>query len=120
VDYAEIEHVFANLLSNSAKNSPPGTTIRIGASVQGEGWILVRLENQGQPIAEDHLNRIFEKFHRIYPDDRITGTGLGLSICKGIVEAHGGRIWASNVEGGVAFFFTLPRAPAPPGLGAGV
>jgi len=120
VDYAEIEHVFANLLSNSAKYSPPGTTIRIGASVQGEGWILVRLENQGQPIAEDHLNRIFEKFHRIYPDDRITGTGLGLSICKGIVEAHGGRIWASNVEGGVAFFFTLPRAPAPPGLGAGV
>jgi two-component system sensor histidine kinase KdpD len=116
VDYVQIEQVFANLLSNSAKYSPPGTAIRIGASVQDEGWLLVRLENEGQPIAEDHLERIFEKFHRIYPDERITGTGLGLSICKGIVEAHGGRIWARNAGGGVAFYFTLPRAPAPPEL----
>jgi len=114
VDYVQIEQVFANLLSNSVKYSPPGTTIRVEAGVQEDGWILVRLQNQGQPIAEDHLDRIFEKFHRIYPDESITGTGLGLSICKGIIEAHGGRIWADNLEGGVGFFFTLPRAPAPP------
>jgi two-component system sensor histidine kinase KdpD len=113
VDYVQIEQVFANLLSNSVKYSPPGTTIRVEAGVQDDGWILVRLQNQGQPIAEDHLDRIFEKFHRIYPDESITGTGLGLSICKGIIEAHGGRIWADNLEGGVGFFFTLPRAPAP-------
>ena len=114
VDYVQIEQVFANLLSNSVKYSPPGTTIRVEAGVQEDGWILVRLQNQGQPIAEDHLDRIFEKFHRIYPDESITGTGLGFSICKGIIEAHGGRIWADNLEGGVGFFFTLPRAPAPP------
>jgi two-component system sensor histidine kinase KdpD len=110
VDYYQIEQVFANLASNSAKYSPPGTTIRITAGVQDDQWLLVRVENQGQPIAEDHLDRIFDKFHRIYPDERITGTGLGLSICKGIVEAHGGKIWASNLPQGVAFLFTLPRA----------
>jgi two-component system sensor histidine kinase KdpD len=117
VDYVQIEQVFANLLSNCAKYSPAGTIIRIEASARDDRWALVSVENQGQPIAVDHLDAIFEKFHRIYPDERITGTGLGLSICKGIVEAHAGRIWAANVEGGVAFFFTLPRAPAPPGLG---
>jgi len=118
VDYMQIEQVVANLLSNSAKYSPAGTTIRVEAGVGDGDWILVRVENQGQPVAQDHLDRIFEKFHRIYPDESITGTGLGLSICKGIVEAHGGRIWASNVEGGVAFCFTLPRAPAPPAMAA--
>ncbi len=118
VDYMQIEQVIANLLSNSVKYSPAGTTIRVEAGVQDDEWILVRVENQGQPVAQDHLDRIFEKFHRIYPDESITGAGLGLSICKGIVEAHGGRIWASNVEGGVAFSFTLPRAPAPPAMAA--
>jgi two-component system sensor histidine kinase KdpD len=118
VDYMQIEQVVANLLSNSVKYSPAGTTIRVEAGVEDDERILVRVENQGQPVAQDHLDRIFEKFHRIYPDESITGTGLGLSICKGIVEAHGGRIWASNVEGGVAFCFTLPRAPAPPAMAA--
>jgi two-component system sensor histidine kinase KdpD len=118
VDYMQIEQVVANLLSNSVKYSPAGTTIRVEAAVEDDEWILARVENQGQPVAQDHLDRIFEKFHRIYPDESITGTGLGLSICKGIVVAHGGRIWASNVEGGVAFCFTLPRAPAPPAMAA--
>jgi two-component system sensor histidine kinase KdpD len=118
VDYMQIEQVVANLLSNSAKYSPAGTTIRVEAGVEDDERILVRVENQGQPVAQDHLDRIFEKFHRVYPDESITGTGLGLSICKGIVEAHGGQIWASNVEGGVAFCFTLPRAPAPPAMAA--
>jgi two-component system sensor histidine kinase KdpD len=114
VDYFQIEQVFANLASNSAKYSPPGTTVRIAASIQDDRWLLVRVENQGQPVPEDHLDRIFDKFHRIYPDERITGTGLGLSICKGIVEAHGGKIWASNLPQGVAFLFTLPRAASLP------
>jgi two-component system sensor histidine kinase KdpD len=114
VDYFQIEQVFANLVSNSAKYSPPGTTIRISAGVEDQQWLRVQVENQGQPVVEDHLDRIFDKFHRIYPDERITGTGLGLSICKGIVEAHGGRIWASNLPGGVAFLFTLPRAASLP------
>jgi two-component system sensor histidine kinase KdpD len=114
VDYFQIEQVFANLVSNSVKYSPSGSAIRIAAGVEDDRWLLVRVENQGQPVAEDHLDSIFEKFHRIYPDERITGTGLGLSICKGIVEAHGGRIWVSNLAHGVAFLFTLPRAASLP------
>ena len=47
----------------------------------------------------EDLERIFDKFYRITAADRVTGTGLGLSICKGIIEAHGGRIWAENVDG---------------------
>jgi two-component system, OmpR family, sensor histidine kinase KdpD len=54
------------------------------------------------------LERIFDKFYRITATDRVTGTGLGLSICKGIIEAHEGRIWAENMPDGLAFNFTLP------------
>ncbi|MBL8102199.1 MAG: hypothetical protein JNM02_06700 [Anaerolineales bacterium] len=55
-----------------------------------------------------HLERIFDKFFRITAADRVTGTGLGLSICKGIIEAHGGKLWAENIPDGLAFNFTLP------------
>jgi two-component system sensor histidine kinase KdpD len=61
------------------------------------------------------LDRIFDRFHRVHGEDsrRIGGTGLGLAICKGLVEAHGGRIWAeSQGEGkGSTFSFTLPLLP---------
>ncbi len=64
--------------------------------------------NQGPHVAEENLERIFDKFYRVTAADTITGTGLGLSICKGIVEAHGGRIWAENAPGCFIFNFTLP------------
>jgi len=70
--------------------------------------LLVRVQNRGPGVPEADLERIFDKFYRITAAERITGTGLGLSICKGIVEAHGGRIWAENVQDGFAFQFTLP------------
>jgi two-component system sensor histidine kinase KdpD len=69
---------------------------------------MVQVKNQGPPVPEADLERIFEKFHRITAADRITGAGLGLSICKGIIEAHGGRIWAENLPDGFAFNFSLP------------
>jgi two-component system sensor histidine kinase KdpD len=71
-------------------------------------------------VPTQDLERIFDKFHRITAADRITGTGLGLSICKGIVEAHGGHIWAENLADGFAINFELPLsldgkfAPQPP------
>ena len=71
-------------------------------------------------MPEEHLARIFDKFYRITSADRVTGTGLGLSICKGIIEAHGWRIWAENLPGGFAFNFVLPltldgkHPPEPP------
>jgi two-component system sensor histidine kinase KdpD len=70
--------------------------------------VVARVINHGPPVPEEHLDRIFDKFHRVTAADRVTGTGLGLSICKGIVEAHGGRIWAENLPDGLAFSFTLP------------
>ena len=107
VDYVQMEQVFTNLISNSLKYAPPASVIRIHARVEGE-VIHVQVSNQGPQIPPEHLERIFDKFYRITAADRVTGTGLGLSICKGIIEAHGGRIWAENVSDGLAFNFTLP------------
>ena len=108
IDYFQIEQVFINLLSNSIKYSPEGTTIRI-QSFQTDGNLLqTRVSNQGPQVPHEDLERIFDKFHRVTAADKVTGAGLGLSICKGIVEAHGGRIWAENLERGFAFNFTLP------------
>ncbi|MEW5987180.1 MAG: DUF4118 domain-containing protein [Chloroflexota bacterium] len=107
VDHVQISQVFANLLSNCLKYAPPATTIHIAAWVEGD-QVQVQVSNQGPPVPEEHLERIFDKFYRITLADQVTGTGLGLSICKGIIEAHGGRIWAENLLQGFAFHFTLP------------
>lgn len=109
VDYFQIEQVFINLLSNSSKYSPEGTTITIRANAADDGQLQVTVQNQGPPVPSEHLERIFDKFYRVTAADRVTGAGLGLSICKGIVEGHGGRIWAENLSDGFAFNFTLPR-----------
>jgi two-component system sensor histidine kinase KdpD len=108
VDYLLIEQVFANLISNSVKYAPPHTLISIKARLQTDQTVLIEVSNQGPPVPEEHLERIFDKFYRVTAADKITGTGLGLSICKGIVEAHGGRIWAENAPGRFIFKFTLP------------
>jgi two-component system sensor histidine kinase KdpD len=107
VDYVQMEQVFTNLVSNSLKYAPSNTVIRIRANVEGD-TIYVQVSNQGPQVPSEHLERIFDKFYRITAADRVTGTGLGLSICKGIIEAHGGRIWAENIPDGLAFNFTLP------------
>jgi two-component system sensor histidine kinase KdpD len=107
VDYVQMEQVFTNLVSNSLKYAPPNTTIRIRATTTDD-TIHVQVSNQGPQVPPEHLERIFDKFYRITAADRVTGTGLGLSICKGIIEAHGGHIWAENVSDGFAFNFTLP------------
>jgi two-component system sensor histidine kinase KdpD len=69
--------------------------------------IQVEVTNEGPPVAEQDLEGIFDRFHRVTSADRIPGTGLGLSICKGIIEAHGGHIRAENLPAGFAFKFTL-------------
>jgi two-component system sensor histidine kinase KdpD len=107
VDYVQMEQVFTNLISNSVKYAPPNSLIRIRAMVAGD-YVHVRVSNQGPQIPPEHLERIFDKFYRVTEADRVTGTGLGLSICKGIIEAHGGKIWAENLRDGLAFNFTLP------------
>jgi two-component system sensor histidine kinase KdpD len=108
VDYFQIEQVFINLISNSTKYSPVGTRIAIHAYPINNDKLQVMVENQGPLVAAEHLERIFDKFYRVTAADRVTGAGLGLSICKGIIEAHGGRIWAENLDQGFAFNFILP------------
>jgi len=107
VDYVQMEQVFTNLVSNSLKYAPSNTIICIRANIEGD-TVRVQVRNQGPQVPSEHLERIFDKFYRITAADRVTGTGLGLSICKGIIEAHGGRIWAENMSDGFAFNFTLP------------
>jgi two-component system sensor histidine kinase KdpD len=82
--------------------------VRVEARRHDLDVVAVRVINHGPPVLEEHLDRIFDKFYRVTAADRVTGTGLGLSICKGIVEAHDGRIWAENLTDGLAFNFTLP------------
>ncbi|MCC7358265.1 MAG: DUF4118 domain-containing protein [Anaerolineales bacterium] len=121
-DYGQLDQVLTNLLSNSLKYAPSGSTIAIRARLaptpdEAAQAVQVTVQNDGPPIPPEHLSHIFDKFYRVTAADRVTGTGLGLSICKGIVEAHGGRIWAENLPRGLAFNFTLPlRAEGVPPL----
>lgn len=107
VDYVQMEQVFTNLLSNSLKYAPSNTTVHIRAHVDLE-TIRIQVSNEGPQIPAEDLERIFDKFYRLTAADRVAGTGLGLSICKGIIDAHGGRIWAENLRDGLAFNITLP------------
>jgi two-component system sensor histidine kinase KdpD len=117
-DYVMLEQVFTNLISNSVKYAPSGSEISLSAKVDGDS-LKVMVKNQSPHVDEENLEHIFDKFFRVTQADKIFGTGLGLSICKGIVEAHGGRIWAENVADGFVFIYTLPlllngNSPQPP------
>ncbi len=108
VDFVQMEQVFTNLLANSLKYSPAGSTIRIMAKPIDPHHLQVTLTNESTSVPETDLGRIFDKFYRSNSSDQVTGSGLGLSICKGIIEAHGGTIWAENLPDGLAFNFTVP------------
>jgi len=101
VDFVLIQQVLINLLDNSVKNSEPGTPVEINARPDGD-QVVVQIADRGSGIPEQDLERIFDKFYRAQRLEESGGTGLGLSICRGIVEAHGGRIWAENRTGGGA------------------
>ncbi len=110
-DTQRIYQVMQNLITNAVKYSPDGGCITLGAHVNRRELVIeVADEGLGLPAAE--IDRIFDRFHRVQSEVSrgIGGTGLGLAICKGLVEAHGGRIWAeSEGEGkGSIFRFTLP------------
>ncbi|MDD5368930.1 MAG: sensor histidine kinase KdpD [Anaerolineaceae bacterium] len=112
LDFVLIEQVFVNLLDNAAKYSEPPAAIDILARIAGDE-VEVTIRDRGIGIPEDDLEKVFNKFYRVQRPDATTGTGLGLSICKGIIEAHGGRIWASNhPDGGAQITFSLPIGKA--------
>jgi two-component system, OmpR family, sensor histidine kinase KdpD len=116
MDFVLIVQVLANLINNSIKYSPQDSIIDIQAALSGKD-VLIRVSDRGIGIPAGDLEHIFDKFYRVQRPENITGTGLGLSICKGIVEAHGGRIWAENrAGGGTTIAFTLPVQPEAVGV----
>jgi len=104
-DYTQIDQVVSNLLENASRHAPPGSCIRIGARPVA-GTIDVWVDDEGGGIDRAERERIFEPFRR---GGGSTSSGIGLAICKAIVEAHGGRIEATEAPGGGARFrFSLP------------
>jgi two-component system sensor histidine kinase KdpD len=115
IDGVLLEQVVVNLLENSGKYAPPGSSIELSASA-GERELLVEVADRGQGIPLGDEVRIFDKFYRAKPA-REGGVGLGLTICRGIIEAHGGRIWAENRSGGGAVFrFSIPLSEEQPSV----
>jgi PAS domain S-box-containing protein len=108
IDRDRILQVFENLIGNAIKFTPPGGTITLGATEAGADSVEFSVSDTGSGIAEQDLPHVFERFWQP-ANTKGRGAGLGLAIVKGIVEAHGGRVWAAGLRGrGSTFHFTLP------------
>jgi two-component system sensor histidine kinase KdpD len=112
LDYLQMDQVLTNLLENAVRYTSPSSPIEITVEVV-DSHVMVSIADHGPGIPRTDLERIFDKFYRVLSQARkgtsIMGSGLGLAVCRGLVEAHGGRIWAENrTEGGAVFHFTLP------------
>jgi two-component system, OmpR family, sensor histidine kinase KdpD len=112
-----IEQVLINLLENATKYSPAGTPIEVRAQA-GEGEVEVEVTDRGPGVRREDAERVFDKFYRVREGEG-GGVGLGLTISRGIVSAHGGRIWVEDrAGGGASFRFTLPlEAPVAKSVG---
>jgi len=120
VDPRAVSEVLFTLVDNAAKYSPAGTTVLVSAQSAKDETIQIAVENQGNSIPYEMRERVFDKFFRATRDGdtsdslRPRGTGMGLAIAKGIVEAHGGRIWIEDSREGVGtrVVFSLPIGDA--------
>lgn len=110
-DARRITQVVDNLLTNAARYSPTESPIVLRAHARN-GYVQVEVVDHGRGIPPDKREHVFNRFVRL--DEQPGGSGLGLAICRGIIEAHAGRIWVdSQVGRGSTFAFSLPRARAP-------
>jgi signal transduction histidine kinase len=109
-DHDRILQVLTNLVGNAMKFTKPGGAIWLRLETI-EGGIQFTVRDSGCGIASDQIDAIFGRFSQVIPDDR-RGLGLGLYIARCIIDAHGGKIWATSEPGkGSAFHFTLPGTP---------
>jgi len=112
LDYIQMDQVLTNLIENAVRYTPAESPIDVSAQLKGkQAMFSVADRGPGIPIAD--LEHVFDKFFRVqngqHQSEHPTGTGLGLAVCKGIVEAHGGRIWAELREGGgLVIYVVLP------------
>lgn len=111
LDRSKIEQVLVNFLTNAIKYSDPGPVL-VRVVEDGPAWARFEVCDRGKGISPADLPTVFERFQRVGGDDhrRKAGHGLGLHLCKGLVEAHGGRVGADSIAGeGSTFYFVLPR-----------
>jgi K+-sensing histidine kinase KdpD len=114
VDARAVAEVIYTLIDNATKYAPPTSCITVQADQAGAEMVQISVEDQGPGIPSHLRERVFEKFFRangrVTPSGRVGGIGMGLSIAKGIVEAHGGRIWidAGAAGHGTRVSFTVP------------
>jgi two-component system sensor histidine kinase KdpD len=115
VDPVLIGQALANVLENAAKYAPAGSAIRLSAQARGSREVQVSVDDEGPGIPEAERVAVFDLFHRAARGDGApAGTGMGLAIVKGLVEAHGGSVWAEAAPGGhgTRIALVLPAAPA--------
>lgn len=113
VDRHRINQVLVNLLNNAARFAPPESPIIVEADHPESYSVTVHVQHSGLAMPVERLPYLFQKFMRVDEDGGVNhrGLGIGLAICRGIVEAHGGRIWATNNDRttGTTISFTLPK-----------
>lgn len=117
VDERAVAEVIYVLLENAAKYSPPHGVIRLSVREDSEGMVRLAIEDEGPGIAPELRERVFDKFFRAMRNGDLSGqkpgTGLGLAIARGIVEAHGGRIWIEDAtSSGTRVVVLLPTGNA--------
>lgn len=114
LDGRRIAQVVRNLLENAVRHTPAGGTISVSLA-ERDGGVVLTVSDDGPGIPTEHLENIFERFYRTDASRaRATGgAGLGLAIAKQLVEAHGGRVWAENADGGGARFTVWLAAAKP-------
>lgn len=111
-DRLMLRRALSNLLSNAVRHSKVNATVWVNISSSPE-TISIRMENTGEMIPQEYLERVFDRFFRVDPSRQRSseGTGLGLAITKSIVLAHGGTISVESIDGTTTFTMILPRAP---------
>ena len=107
-DYGRMLQVFSNIIGNAIKFTPDGGSVSVKVEKSGHEYVVISVQDSGPGIPTEHLLWVFDRFWQANQTKRL-GTGLGLAISKGIVEAHGGEIWAESRMGeGATFIIKLP------------
>jgi signal transduction histidine kinase len=111
-DSFRISQVLGNLVGNAIKFTPEGGEVAVSAAAEN-GEVVFSVRDSGPGILPEQMGHLFEQFWQARRHDK-RGVGLGLTIAKGIIDAHGGRIWCESAPGeGSTFSFALPAAPVP-------